>query len=103
MAGASAPQITVVDEPRSQRFEIRVDGELAGFTEYRRTRGLIAFTHTLLDPQLEGEGLGTRLVTDALGNVRAAGLAVLPFCPFVRAFIASHTDEYLALVPKGYL
>jgi hypothetical protein len=34
--------------------------------------------------------------------VRGAGLAVLPFCPFVRAFIADHTGEYLDLVPEGY-
>jgi uncharacterized protein len=98
----AAPEITVVDEPGRQRFEIRVDGELAGFTEYRRSPRVIAFIHTLIDPRFEGQGLGTRLVTDALGQVRAAGLAVLPFCPFVRTFIASHTVEYLDLVPEGY-
>lgn len=52
--------------------------------------------------RFEGQGLGTRLVTDALSEVRGAGLAVLPFCPFVRAFIADHTGEYLDLVPEGY-
>ena len=85
MAATTPPEATVVDEPGRQRFEIRVDGELAGFTEYRRSPGLIAFIHTLIDPRFEGQGLGTRLVTEALGEVRAAGLAVLPFCPFVRA------------------
>jgi predicted GNAT family acetyltransferase len=102
MAATTPPEVTVVDEPGRQRFEIRVDGELAGFTEYRRSHGLIAFIHTLIDPRFEGQGLGTRLVTDALSRVRADGLAVLPFCPFVRAFIANHTDEYLDLVPEGY-
>jgi uncharacterized protein len=101
MAAATAPEITVGDQPERHRFEIRVDGELAGFTEYRRARGLIAFTHTLIDPRFEGHGLGTRLVADALSEVRAAGLAVFPFCPFVRAFIANHADEYLDLVPEG--
>jgi predicted GNAT family acetyltransferase len=52
--------------------------------------------------RFEGQWLGTRLVTDALSEVRGAGLAVLPFCPFVRAFIANHTGEYLDLVPEGY-
>ena len=84
----------------ASRFES--DGELAGFTEYRRSPGLIAFIHTLIDPRFEGQGLGTRLVTDALSEVRGAGLAVLPFCPFVRAFIANHTGEYLDLVPEAY-
>jgi uncharacterized protein len=102
MAATTAPEVVVVDEPERHRFEIRVDGELAGFTEYRRSPGLIAFIHTLIDPRFEGQGLGTRLVTDALSEVRGAGLAVLPFCPFVRAFIASHTDAYLDLVPEAY-
>ena len=96
------PRLPSCDEPGRQRFEIRVDGELAGFTEYRRSPGLIAFIHTLIDPRFEGQGLGTRLVTDALGEVRDAGLAVLPFCPFVRAFIADDTGEFLDLVPEGY-
>jgi predicted GNAT family acetyltransferase len=102
MAATTAPEVTVVDEPGRERFEIRVDGELAGFTEYRRSRGTIAFIHTLIDPRFEGQGLGTQLITDALSQVRAAGLAVLPFCPFVRAFIAGHAGEYLDLVPEGY-
>jgi predicted GNAT family acetyltransferase len=53
-------------------------------------------------PKGEGQGLGSRLVTDALSEVGAAGLAVLPFCPFVRAFIASHASDYLDLVPASY-
>jgi uncharacterized protein len=103
-AGVSgeAPQVEVVDEPGRQRFEIRVDGESAGFAEYRRSNGLIAFIHTLIDPRFEGRGLGTRLITEALDRARAAGLAVLPFCPFVRAFIASHASDYLDLVPEAY-
>ena len=100
--GISAADVEVVDEPGRQRFEIQVDGELAGFTEYRRSPGLIAFIHTLIDPRFEGQGLGTRLVTEALSEVRSGGLAVLPFCPFVRAFIASHTSDYLDLVPEDY-
>ena len=99
---AAEPKVEVVDEPGRRRFEIRVDGELAGFAEYRRTPGLIAFVHTLIDPRFEGQGLGSRLVTDALNEARAAGLEVLPFCPFVRAFIASHTSDYLDLVPDAY-
>jgi predicted GNAT family acetyltransferase len=89
----------VLDVPERSRFEIRVDGELAGFAEYRRRPSLIAFTHTLIDPRFEGQGLAHQLAGTALSEARSAGLAVLPFCPFVRSFIASHSDEYLDLVP----
>jgi predicted GNAT family acetyltransferase len=89
----------VVDVPDRSRFEVRVDGEVAGFTEYRRRPGLIAFIHTLTDPRFEGQGLASQLVRTALSEARSDGLSVLPFCPFVRAYIAGHT-EYLDLVPE---
>jgi predicted GNAT family acetyltransferase len=38
------------------------------------------------------------LIAGALDAARAEGLAVLPFCPFVRRFIDEHR-EYLDLVP----
>ncbi len=91
--------IRVVDAPDRSRFEIQVGGEGAGFTEYRRRPGLIAFVHTLTDPRFEGQGLASQLVRSALDEARADGLSVLPFCPFVRAYIAGHT-EYLDLVPE---
>jgi uncharacterized protein len=89
---------TVTDVPERGRFEIDVDGGVAGFAEYRRGPGVIAFVHTEIDPAHDGAGLGTLLVTAALDTARAQGLAVLPFCAFVRGFIDAHR-EYLDLVP----
>lgn len=100
MSAPTAAAIRVLDVPEQSRFEIRVDGELAGFTEYRRRSGLIAFTHTLIDPRFEGHGLASRLVQTALSEARDAGLAVLPFRPFVRGYIAGHSEQYLDLVPS---
>jgi predicted GNAT family acetyltransferase len=99
MPAPTAADVRVLDASDHSRFEIRVGGELAGFAEYRRQPPLIAFTHTLIDPRFEGQGLAHQLVSTALSQARSAGLAVLPFCPFVRGFIASHSDEYLDLVP----
>jgi uncharacterized protein len=99
MASAPATDIRVVDVPDRSRFEVRVDGELAGFAEYRRHSDVIAFTHTLIDARFEGRGLGSRLVREALSEARASGLSVLPFCPFVRGYIAGH-HECIDLVPS---
>lgn len=99
MAAPTAADIRVLDVPEHSRFEIRIGTDLAGFAEYRRRPPLIAFTHTLIDPRFEGQGLAHRLVSTALSETRSAGLAVLPFCPYVRSFIAGHSDEYLDLVP----
>jgi hypothetical protein len=91
----------VVDAPERSRFEIDVDGRLAGFAAYRRDDPeLIVFTHTEIDDAFGGRGLGTTLVRAALDAARDRGLAVRPDCPFVRAYVARHPDEYLALVPE---
>jgi predicted GNAT family acetyltransferase len=96
---AGEPQ--VVDVPERDRFEILVDDELAGFAEYRRRPGLLAFTHTEIDPAFEGKGLGSRLVRGALDAVRAEGLEVLPFCPFVNEYLVRH-PELADLVPAEH-
>jgi predicted GNAT family acetyltransferase len=100
MPSAPAADIRVADAPDRSRFEVRVDGEPAGFAEYRRHAGVIAFTHTEIDARFEGQGVGSGLVRAALSEARASGLAVHPFCPFVRGYIAGH-PEYLDLVPAG--
>ena len=100
MPEALAADVRVVDVPDRSRFEIRVDGEVAGFTEYRRRPGLIAFIHTETDPRFEGQGLASDLVRTALSGARSQRLSVLPFCPFVRAYIARH-PEFLDLVPES--
>jgi hypothetical protein len=90
--------VAVRDNPDEQQFEITVDGELAGFSEYRRKPGIIAFIHTKIDPKFEGHGLGGTLVSAALDMAAEDELSVLPFCPFVTHFIAEH-ERYLPLVP----
>ena len=90
---------TVHDAAGSSRFEIRVDGGLAGFAQYRlNDPRLIVFTHTEIDDAFEGRGLGSILIRAALDGARGRGLAVQPDCPFVRGYIARHS-EYLDLVP----
>jgi predicted GNAT family acetyltransferase len=89
---------SVERDAEQRRYEISVDGEPAGFTAWEQRDGAIAFTHTEVNPAFKGRGVGSQLVGEALDDVRGRGLAVLPFCPFVRSFIASHVD-YLDLVP----
>ena len=90
------PQIT--DHPDDARFEIRVDGELAGFVQYQLRGNEIALTHTQTDDRFRGQGLGGRLVQAALDEARTRNLAVLPYCPFVKNWISGHR-EYAGLVP----
>jgi predicted GNAT family acetyltransferase len=98
---AAAERVDVADAPDRERYEISVDGKVAGFTAYRARPGLIAFVHTEVDERQQGRGLADRLIGFALEDARARGLAVLPFCPFVKAFIERHR-EFEALVPDTY-
>ena len=90
---------TVRDNPDQHRYEVYADDQLAGFSEYRLGKGEIAFTHTEIAEEFGGRGLARKLVADALAHSRRRGLAVLPFCPYVRRVIADNPDKYLDLVP----
>ena len=80
------------DNTGELRYELRVDGDLAGEIRYRRQPGAVVLVHTEIEPSLEGQGLGAVLVREALADVRARGLRVVPFCPFVAAYIRRHPE-----------
>ena len=82
----------VADAPERSRFEISVDGALAGFALYKLAPGRITFVHTEIDDAYAGQGLGGQLARAALDDVRARGLAVQPHCPFIAGWIAKHPD-----------
>jgi predicted GNAT family acetyltransferase len=92
--------VEILHEPERDRFTITVDGSEAGFAQYREQPGEIAFLHTETDPAQQGRGLASQLVTHALQDADRRGLTVLPYCSFVRGYIAGH-PEYVELVPEA--
>jgi uncharacterized protein len=92
-------QIAVRDNPDELRYELVVDGDVAGEIRYRLLPDAVALVHTEVAPKLEGSGLGGRLVEGALDDIRARGLHVVVICPFVRAYIRRH-PEYADLVRR---
>ena len=96
------PVTEVRDDPERRRFEVVVDGEVAGFSRYQRRGGRIIFLHTEIDPAHEGKGLGSILARGALDAAREAGEPVVPRCPFIAAYIERH-QEYADLVDRDLL
>lgn len=92
--------IELTDNTERHRFELRMGQEVAAFSEYNALKDALLFTHTEVAPAFEGKGLGGRLITFALDEVRKRGLHVIPACPFVAAFIRKH-PEYLDLVTEA--
>ena len=93
---SSADEITVIEQP--DRYQILVDGEPAGHTEYSDDGQQRLFPHTVIDPAYRGQGLAGTLIREALDATRAAGRAVIPTCSAVAHFINENT-EYQDLVP----
>ena len=83
------------------RYEIHVDGALAGFAEYTLQEAAVLFTHTEILPAFEGQGLGSKLARYALDDVRSQGVWAIPVCTFIAGYIHKH-PEYVGLVqPEG--
>ncbi len=90
MTGGESSSFEVRDNVESHRYEAWVDGGLAGFSQYEPHDGWLVFVHTEVDPAYTGRGVGSRLATGALDDVRARGLKLTPQCPFIAAFIKRH-------------
>lgn len=93
---------TVENNTDKSRYEVFSDGQLAGFADYEirpDTPEVIAFTHTETASEFAGQGLAKVLATAALDDARARGLSVLPFCAYIRGFIAKN-PSYVDLVPQ---
>ncbi|TDD91445.1 N-acetyltransferase [Actinomadura darangshiensis] len=80
----------ITDNAEQSRYEIRLDGDLAGFAEYEPGEGAVVFTHTEVDSAFEGKGVGSALARGALDDVRQKGLSVVPLCAFIKKWIEKH-------------
>ena len=90
----------VVQDAPQNRFQLLLDGEYVGETDYILRDNEIVFTHTEIDPNRQEKGLGGELVRGALNLVRAeTELRVVAKCPFTAHFIETH-PEYQDLLTR---
>ncbi|MFK4541583.1 putative GNAT family acetyltransferase [Streptomyces tendae] len=92
MSESSTPAV-VQRVDADHRYEIFVDGQRAGLTAYRDLGAQRVFFHTEIDEAFAGQGLAPQLVQQALTDVRAAGMRIVPVCPYVAKFLKRH-DEF---------
>ena len=81
----------VRDNPEGHRFELDLDGHTA-FATYQRTDGVLTILHTEVPKELNGRGIGSKLVRGLLDIARREGVKVLPLCPFVAAYMDKHPE-----------
>jgi uncharacterized protein len=99
---AAVTEPVVIDNPAKSRFELYVGGERAGLVLYEmdghQGGEQVSILHTEIADRFQGMGLASKLVRGVLDQARARGLAVLPYCPYTKSWIAKHPD-YADLVP----
>ena len=80
----------VRDNRDRSRYELVVDGEVAGFVQYSMRGGRLILVHTEIDEARAGHGLASILVSGVLDDVRRRRLRIVPICPFVEGYIERH-------------
>src|SRR5688572_4551988 len=92
-ASETSTDTRVEHRAQQQRYELLVDGDLAGIADYRDLGdGNVLFPHTEIAGSRRGQGLGAVLVRGALDDVRSRGQRVVPQCWYVAQFIRDHAD-----------
>ena len=96
----------VTDVKERHRWEISDEnGQLMGFITYieREADGkpVRILNHTVVDPNTQGQGIGSQLVRFALDQMREDGQGVVPVCPFVDGWMAKHPEYNDMRVPRG--
>jgi predicted GNAT family acetyltransferase len=84
----------------ASRFEATVDGLLC-FADYALVDNAMRIHHTEVPRALEGRGIAGQIVRAALAYAEANGLAVEPWCAYVRAYMRRH-PEARRLLPQGF-
>lgn len=90
---------TVTRNDQDSRYEIHVDGELAGIIEYQVSGDRIAFTHTEVFEKHRGDGTAGTLAGESLKHAGASGLTIVPECPYIARYLERHDVEGVTVEP----
>ena len=63
---AETPEITVRDNAEAQVYDALIGDQVVGSIVYERSGQRLVFSHTIVEPEFRGRGIGTVLVTKAL-------------------------------------
>lgn len=100
---AETSTITVRNDPDRRRYELLDGGTVIGAAHWVPFEGADGpqriFHHTTVDEAHGGQGLGSQLARAALDDTAAAGLPVVPVCPYIKTWLGKHPDHPVRRVP----
>jgi predicted GNAT family acetyltransferase len=88
----TASDLQVTHNPDASRYELFLNGERIGYTDYRLGEGHILFTYIEVDPSLQGQGFASHLTKAALDDSRDRGLQIAARCPFIVDYLEMHPE-----------
>lgn len=89
---ASGDRFEIVHLEGESRYELRDGDATAGVATYRRSDGVTTFTHTIVDPEYGGQGLGGRIARHMLDEAVQRGDRIVPVCTFIQAYVKKHPE-----------
>ncbi|MFF2029147.1 GNAT family N-acetyltransferase [Arthrobacter sp. NPDC058192] len=87
---------TITNNPDRSRYEMLDAGVVIGQAAYfddvagDQVAGQRIFYHTAIDDGYGGRGLAGKLAAQALDETVAAGLRIVPVCPFIKKYLGKH-------------
>ncbi len=79
------------DNTKSNQYEYHINGSFARI-EYIKIPGKIFLTHTEVPKELEGQGLGTKMLIAVLKDIKNSEQSLVALCPFVIAFLRKNPE-----------
>lgn len=89
----------LLDNIEKKQYEFQLPNHTPRI-EYIRAKNNIYLTHTEVPQELEGQGIGSELIKQALEDIKEKDLTLVPLCPFVAHYIKEH-PQWKELVLKG--
>ena len=77
----------VTHSPETARFESG-----GAYLSYVQSGDTLDVQHTVVPPEMEGQGVGGALVRTAVAYAKEQGLTVVPTCSFARGWLERHPD-----------
>jgi len=81
-------ECSVEHDEEGHRFNLMADGQVGGYIIYEVCGGCMDIQHTVVYPELRGNGLGEVLVDAATEYAESKGLGISATCGYARKLLA---------------
>lgn len=96
------PEISLRKNAETKRYEAVLDDDVVGYIDYKVRGEVVHLPHTLVNPDQEGQGIGSRLAQSALEDIEQQERMVAPECPFIADWLQDKEQfHYLLAIDRS--